>query len=119
MMTSLLPPLSKLPLTLTMPLTMTTTLTMTSYLDHDLDQDHDHDQLMHMKRRRVTRGYEDRLAQSVGHSVAHGESIITTDPGSGANTLIVTAHSAGGLREGAPGPCIPCQRRLGNLREAT
>jgi hypothetical protein len=31
--------------------------------------------------------------------------------GSGANTLTVTAHSAGGLREGAPGPCIPCQRQ--------
>lgn len=74
------------------------TLTLTSYLDHDLDQDYDHDQLMHGIDASGPRGYEVRLAKSV----AHGESK-TTDPGSGANTLAVTAHSAGGLsKEGPP-----------------
>lgn len=92
---------------MTSPLTaaLTLTLTMTSYLDHDLDQDHDHDQPMHT--------IEARWAQVCGRglakSVAHGNGK-TTDPGSGANTLTVTAHSAGSLREGAPGPCMAKSR---------
>lgn len=92
--------------TLTSTSTLTKTMTMTSYLDHDLDQDYDQDQLMH--------GIEARAARSCGRdlakSVAHGNGT-TTDPSSGANTLTVTADSAGGSRKGAPGPCIPYQRR--------
>lgn len=66
MMTSLHPPLSKLPLALPMPLTMTTTMTMTSYLDHDQDQDYDHDQLMHGIEAGVARRCEAHLAKIGG-----------------------------------------------------
>jgi hypothetical protein len=85
-------PLSKPP---SRTLTMTSTMTMTSYLDHDLDQDHDQDQLMHGMKPRRARGCGDWLAKSAAHGYSK-----TADPSSGANTLTVTADSAGSLPQG-------------------